>query len=157
MKVLLGFCILGMMIAGAGCARPASTLAATWSYPTASSPTGADWTVGVTSVLVRQGTSIEIDGTAHLPPGSCLKTRLMENNLPVDWWPQDACISPDGATWQMVVPLGRKGAPQALNPQAAYEVQAWWPDQPQETLDRLPFDLTPPPAPQEPTQTVSPQ
>ncbi len=134
--------LLGLILFLPACSRSASTPSGTLPPP----PGPEQWAIMVQSVQVTTNASIEINGEAILPSGGCVQTRLLEDGQPVSWWPQDTCIQPDTRQqWQMVVPLGRKGAPEALNPQVEYEIEAWWPEQPNEIQAHFPFDLQPPP------------
>jgi hypothetical protein len=135
LPILLMLCVILL----AGCKRSLST-------PNGPLPTQsvAPDAVKIGSVKVTQGGSIEVDGKADLPDGACVETMLMENEQAVEWWPKDVCIQPDGGDWQMVVPLGRNGAPQNLNSQNNYEMRAWRPDESAKTLTAFPFELTSP-------------
>ena len=127
------------------CTRPASTQAITLPPP----PGPAQWMIQIERVQVNTGASIEINGSAILAEGGCIQTELLENGQPVAWWPKDTCIQPDTrGTWQMVAPLGRKGAPPTLDSQSEYEIHARWPDHSEAVQTHFPLDIQPPPKPQ---------
>ena len=113
----------------AACTRPASTETITLPAP----PGPEQWMVQIERVEIQAGVSIAVNGSAILPPDGCLRTELLENGQPVEWWPDESCVAPDpSGQWELVVPLGRAGAPNELNPQAEYEVHAWWPEAPEQ-------------------------
>ncbi len=97
--------------------------------------------IQVRAVRVTQGTGVYFQGESTLPAGACLKTEFWAGDQPVTWWPKDVCIEAENNQWEMLVPLGQKGAPSRLDPQAQYELRVWWPQQPTQTLVRFPFDL----------------
>lgn len=163
-RFLAAVLFLAGWLAG-GCTRPASTLPASLpaqvapatptavarSTPTAINPVpptqnapGAD-VVSVRQVQVIQGTAITVTGEARLPAGECVRTELLAGTQPVDWWPGDACIEADAGTWEIVVPLGRRGAPERLDEAIEYKVHAWASSDPQGTGVSFPFDLSGPP------------
>ena len=130
-------CALALFIL-AGCVRPASTAPAT-------TPNQTDL-IRVVGVQVTQGTGVYVTGESNLPEGACVRTSLIEDNTPVSWWPEDVCIESSTGQWEILVPLARRGAPDALREDAQYEIQAWWPDNEAGSTTRFPFDLQGPPA-----------
>ncbi len=119
------------------CTRPAST-------PPFVSTTSNAPRVTVDQVQVNQGTGIYLSGRSTLPNGECIKTELLEDGKKANWWPVDACVTVDTGNWEMLVGLGRQGAPDHLNPGINYEIHAWWPKNPEQVTTRFPFDLTGP-------------
>jgi hypothetical protein len=116
------------------CTRPASSPPVV--YSTSSAPR-----VIIERVQVNQGAGIYVSGRSTLPDGECVQTELLANSKNVDWWPRDVCVAVDAGRWEILTALGRAGAPERLEPGNAYEVHAWWPKEPSETLTRFPFDL----------------
>jgi hypothetical protein len=132
---------LWIILAAPACARPAST--APGVLPSSTGPQPQD--LRITGVRVTAGAGIQVDGSAVLPEGSCIMTSLIENDQPAGWWPTSSCIYSDPyGLWQIIIPLGRRGAPEALDPQAQYEIIAWWTERPEDVQARFPFDFRPP-------------
>jgi hypothetical protein len=139
-KVTLKFLtILFLLAAGllTACTRPASRPA--FVYATDSAPR-----IIIDKVQVNQGTGVYISGRSTLPDGECLKTELLADGKTADWWPREVCVTVDTGQWEMLVALGHKGAPNQLEPGAAYEIRAWWPQNPGQVSARFPFDLNGP-------------
>ncbi len=42
--------------------------------------------------------------------------------------------------WEILVALGKNGAPEHLADNIDYEIHAWWPKKPEETSAHFPFD-----------------
>jgi hypothetical protein len=138
-KLARSFLRLLLVLLLSACSRTASTQTITLPAP----PGPEDWDISIQSVQVIPKTSIEIRGSAVLPLDGCIQTRLVEDDEPVSWWPENTCITPDTRQeWQMVVPLDG-----ALDAAARYEIQAWWPEQPEKIQADFPFDLQSPPTP----------
>lgn len=98
----------------------------------------------IDKVQVNQGEGIYVSGRSTIPDGECVKTELLANAQSVAWWPRDICITVDSGRWEILAGLGRSGAPERLDPGAAYEIHAWWPKKQAETLTRFPFDIKAP-------------
>lgn len=104
--------------------------------------------ITVNSVRVDSGQGIYITGQSSLPKGACVQTELLADQKPQAWWPKDACIEPDDTgSWELLVGLGRNGAPQSLAAGVQYEIRAWWSKNETATSTRFPFDLDGPPSP----------
>src|SRR6266545_3898463 len=113
------------------CNRPASRPAVI--YATSSAPE-----IAIDRVQINQGAGVYILGHSTLPDGECVNTELLSNHKTVDWWPRDVCVTIDSGHWEMLVALGRNGAPARLEPNIAYEIHAWWPKDPSKTSARFP-------------------
>ena len=90
---------------------------------------------------------ISVSGTSTLPDGTCILTSLRTSGQVQGWWPADACATVQKGAWQIVVPLGKEGAPPQLDVSLLYEVHAWQRGQPSTDV-MFPFDLTGPPTPE---------
>ena len=101
----------------------------------------------IQQVSVEQGVKVELTGATTLPEGNCVYTQLLQDGEALGWWPVGKCFPVGSPDWQFSIPLGVEGAPDELDPDAAYCIHIWWPGAPAETLAELDFDLTPPPAP----------
>lgn len=134
---LLLAAVLLASVLEAACTRPASK--PPFVYATSSAPR-----VTVDRVQINQGTGIYFSGRSTLPNGECIKTELLEDGQKANWWPVDACVTVDLGQWEMLVGLGRSGAPDRLDPGKSYELHAWWPKNPEQVTTRFPFDLTGP-------------
>ncbi len=121
----------------AACTRPAS-------IPSIVIATNSTPSITVERVQVDQGAGVFVSGRSNLPNGECLKTELLANKKVVDWWPRDTCIEIDSYQWEMLAALGHNGAPERLDPNAEYEIHAWWPKNPAAVSTRFPFDLNGP-------------
>ena len=130
-----------MAVLASACLRQASRPS---TLPTPSGPR-----VLVEQVRVVDSEGIYVTGQGTLPAGECIQTELRVNGEAASWWPADVCIQPDAGRWEILVPLGRNGAPADLSKDSQYEIRAWWPDQPEEVVSRFPFDLTGPKTPEE--------
>jgi hypothetical protein len=124
------------------CTRPASSppvILVTENVPT----------ITIDSVRVDQGEGIFITGRSSMPEGKCLKTELLINRQSAGWWPRDVCIEMDETgQWELLVALGRNGAPAQMQPGLEYELHAWWPEKPDLVTTRFPFSpLEPTPLP----------
>jgi hypothetical protein len=98
--------------------------------------------ITIQSVRVMPNEGIYVTGTSTLPAGECLKTELLANHDSEVWWPRDLCIEmDDSGIWELLVALGRSGAPQQLEQGRQYEIRAWWPGNPEESMTRFNFDL----------------
>lgn len=144
-----------------GCARQASTAPATFptyktpfDVPLQASPAGAipistaeqsTQQITIDSVQVIQGSGIYVMGTTSLADGECIQTELLADDQPTAWWPLDLCIQVETGLWEILVSLGRRGAPQKLDEEIHYQIHAWWPKAAQETSIFFPFDLGRPP------------
>lgn len=127
-----------MSILFSACTRPASRTVLETSRPTA--PTA--W-VSIQSVTVTAGQGIYVRGESHLPAGECVQTDLQINGDTAQWWPRDVCIQPDGGLWELLVALGKNGAPDQLAADSHCTLRAWWPGQPQTVQANFPFTLQP--------------
>jgi hypothetical protein len=101
--------------------------------------------ISIDSVQVTQGTGVYVHGITDLPDGECIQTNLLADNQPESWWPRDVCIQVETGQWEILVSLGRRGAPTQLDDGIQYEIHAWYPKVGQETLISFPFDLSGPP------------
>jgi len=130
-SVLLVVSVIAAALLGA-CTRPASK-----------SPAGNSLerspVITVNQVQVTQGSGIYVIGHSSLPNDECLQTELLANNQAVDWWP-GVCITADSNQWEILVALGKNGAPEHLADNIDYEIHAWWPKKPEETSAHFPFD-----------------
>ena len=120
------------------CTRQAST--APVAVPSQSAPH-----IGIRRVQVTQGTGIYILGETDLPDGECIQTELLAEKRPEAWWPRDVCIQVESGQWEILVSLGRRGAPVQLDEEIQYEIHAWWLNDAQATSIYFPFDLSGPP------------
>jgi len=85
-------------------------------------------------------------GRSTLPEGTCLQTQLFADGEPEAWWPSKACVPvQDGSAWQIVVPLAKGEAPEALDPGVQYMLRVWQEDLLIEAV--FWFDLAGPPTP----------
>lgn len=117
----------------AACTRPASRAPAI--LATDQAPT-----ITIDSVRVDQGEGIFVTGKSTLPEGKCLKTELLINRQATGWWPRDVCIEMDETgQWELLVALGRNGAPAQMQPGQEYELHAWWPEKPDLVTTRFTF------------------
>ncbi len=121
----------------AACTRPASV-------PPVVNATSSTPSIAVERVQVDQGAGVFVSGRSNLPNGECVKTELLANKKVVEWWPRDTCVEIDSYQWEMLAALGRNGAPERLDPNAEYEIHAWWPKNPAAVSTRFPFDLNGP-------------
>lgn len=135
--LLLWLLLLGTILSA--CTRSVSV--SPLAQPTLTAPPSSSSLVKIDQVKVIDNKGIYISGHSNLPSGECIKTNLLADQKAVDWWPRDVCIQPDAGQWEMLVSLGRNGAPAQLDSKASYELQAWWPKQEKETQTRFPFDL----------------
>jgi len=101
--------------------------------------------ISITSVEVIQGSGIFVLGKAGLADGECIQTELVADNQPEPWWPRDTCIQVAAGQWEILVSLGRRGAPLELSRGVQYQIHAWWPKSAQETSIYFPFDMSGPP------------
>lgn len=101
--------------------------------------------ISIDRVQVTPGTGIYVHGITNLPDGECIQTNLLADNQPELWWPRDVCIQVETGQWEILVSLGRRGAPAQLDDDIHYEIHAWYPKVGQETLISFPFDLSGPP------------
>lgn len=122
------------------CTRNASTSPA--SIQTESAPR-----VIIDRVQVTQGTGIYVTGGGTVPDGGCVKTELLADGAALAWWPRDICVEVGAGRWELLTALGRDGAPEQLDSNVQYEMRAWWPEQPDTSSTRFPFDLEGPPQP----------
>lgn len=85
-------------------------------------PPSASITIEGVEVTTAQ---IAIRGTSTLPDGACVSTELWAEGAPQMWWPRDTSVPVQNGTWQLLVPLGRDGAPPKLDATARYVVRAY--------------------------------
>lgn len=129
-------CLTGSLIAA--CTRMASTAPATL-------PSAGAYTISIVRVRVTQETGMYVQGQTDLPDGKCLITRLLADGENLDWWPGEVCVEVASGEWEILVPLGRRGAPSELDDTVQYEIRAWWSENPQEANTTFPFDVNGPP------------
>ncbi|MGQ0603544.1 MAG: hypothetical protein ACT4QE_17835 [Anaerolineales bacterium] len=86
---------------------------------------------------------LTIKGKTNLRDDVCLRTRLLQDDRPVAWWP-DECFFAFGGRLRVNVPFGKAGVPAALESQARYVFQIEVRDAPA-VRDTLAFDLADPP------------
>ena len=103
--------------------------------------------VTIDQVRVTQGTGVYVSGSASIAEDDCVQTQLLENEQPVEWWPEEICVQAGDGRWELLTALGRDGAPEQLDPTAQYAVRAWSRSQPEATTIQFPFDLEGPPRP----------
>jgi uncharacterized lipoprotein YbaY len=103
--------------------------------------------ISIVSVQIEDQGNIFAGGDTSLPDEACIKTELLADGAAMAWWPRDFCAAASAGKWGILVPLGLNGAPQKLQKGVQYELRAWWPDTPEETLTRFPFDLDGPLSP----------
>jgi hypothetical protein len=128
--------ILTLLVAvlSTACSRSASKAPVLPATPTEAS-------LAIDQVQITQGTGIYLSGRSTIPAGECIRTELLADGKPVDWWPGDVCVEVDVGQWEMLVGLGHDNAPAQLPPGVQYEIHAWWPAQPDTVSTRFPFDL----------------
>ncbi len=136
LRVAVWMLVLPLLILAA-CTRPAS-------IPPVRIATSSTPSITVEQVQVDQGAGVFVSGRSNLPNGECVKTELLADKKVVEWWPRDTCIEIDSYQWEMLVALGRNGAPERLDPNVEYEIHAWWPKNPAAVSTRFPFDLNGP-------------
>jgi hypothetical protein len=130
--------LLAVIILGAGllasCTLPASKPPVV--YMTREAPG-----ITIDRVQVNQGAGIYVAGRSTLPDGECVQTELLADEKVLEWWPREVCVEIASRRWEILAALGRQGAPERLDPNAAYEIHAWNPKAPTNTSTRFPFDL----------------
>ncbi len=139
-KVILKTSLFLFLLAAgllASCTLPASKPSVT--VATRSAPE-----ITIERVQVSQGAGVYVSGRSTLPDGACIKTELLIDGKAADWWPKDVCVTVDAGQWEILAGLGRKGAPERLEPGKEYEIHAWWPEDPNQVSTRFPFDLNGP-------------
>jgi hypothetical protein len=136
LKNLLLFGLGGLLAACAAAPTPGSAPESVPAYALA-----------IQRVSVEQGVKVELTGSTTLPAGNCVYTQLLQNGEALSWWPVGKCFPVSPPDWQFSIPLGAEGAPEELDPDAAYCIHIWWPGAPTETLAEFDFDLAPPPGP----------
>ncbi len=136
LKVLLLFGLGWLLAACAAAPTPGSA-----------SESAPAYALEIQKVSVEQGVKVELTGSTTLPEGNCVYTQLLQNGDALTWWPVGKCFPVSSPDWQFSVPLGAEGAPEELDPEAAYCIHIWWPGAPTETLAEFDFDLAPPPGP----------
>jgi hypothetical protein len=94
--------------------------------PTSMRSPQATW-IRISRVEVTADTGIYVSGATNLANNSCIQTELLADKKPVSWWPKDVCIQVEVGQWEILVSLGRRGAPAQLDPSSHYVLHAWWP------------------------------
>lgn len=103
-------------------------------------PTGSQESITVRQVQVIDGTGIYVTGQSTLADKECVQTELLVDQKPAAWWP-DVCIEVASGQWELLVGLGKNGAPAQLKAGSSYVLHAWWPKQPAQSSTHFPFDL----------------
>jgi hypothetical protein len=134
------FAIFCAAIVLSACVRPAST-------SPAATPSISVLSVSIVRVRISPENGIFVTGTTNLPNGECVKTELLANDAVEPWWPRDVCVQVDSGQWEILVPLGRHGAPARLNADAQYEIRVFWPTDPERVTDNLHFNVNSPEEP----------
>jgi hypothetical protein len=98
--------------------------------------------IRVSRVEITADTGIYIAGATNIANGSCIQTQLLADKQPVTWWPKDVCIQVESGQWEILVSLGRRGAPAQLDTSRHYTLHAWWPGDGGKTI--LDYPITPP-------------
>jgi hypothetical protein len=81
--------------------------------------------------------AIVIAGSSTLAAGTSIVTELLADGSSLSWWPANACTTVGEGGWQIIVPLGKAGAPARLDPIPQYTVRAWYADHP--SIEAVPF------------------
>jgi len=90
--------------------------------------------------------SINVTGTAGLPDGTILHSRLFEEGLPLAWWPTGTDIIVKNSQWIDSVTLEETGQTNKILIGPGYHYEIWQQDDPTNTAGLF-FDLVgPPPA-----------
>jgi hypothetical protein len=97
------------------------------------------------NVQITNGEYLLFSGYSKLPEHTRLQTQLYVNGQPEEWWPADRYVEVSNRQWNITVPLGKDGAPQALSVGSEYVFKVWQKDNPSVSAT-LPFDLNPPPS-----------
>ncbi len=131
--------VLSYLVAGllAGCTRSVSKPSVV--YATSRVPS-----ITIDRVQVNQGAGVYVAGRSTLPDGACVQTELLVDKKVAEWWPRDICVEIAASRWEILAALGRQGAPERLEPDVAYEIHAWYPQNPSEISTRFPFNLNGP-------------
>jgi hypothetical protein len=87
---------------------------------------------------------IKVTGTTNLPDGTCILTRLVDNQEDLSWWPQETCATITSGSWELEVPFGQNNAPDQLDPERSYLLHAWQKDAADNQAEPFPFELAPP-------------
>jgi hypothetical protein len=101
--------------------------------------------IAICTVQAVPSGRLVLRGNSTLPEGTCLHTQLFVDGKGQPWWPTFARARVRGGTWQMVVPLGKGGAPDELDRALPYTLTAWKQGDPS-VQSVFHFDLTGRPA-----------
>jgi hypothetical protein len=107
--------------------------------------TGRPDRIVISGVSVRYRDAIVIKGGSTLPDGSCILTRLLTEDEPVAWWPDQTCAEVRNGGWLLVVELTEEGVSRELSEDVEYVIAAWSKDDPAVEAEPFPLDLQPPP------------
>ena len=118
-----------------GCTRAISTAPVV-------TPTASVRHVSILRVRISPENGIFVSGTSNLPDGECVKTGLLSDGKAESWWPGDQCVQVASGKWEMLVPLGRRGAPATMDPESQYEMRALWAGDPDKVTDSVHFNLS---------------
>lgn len=88
---------------------------------------------------------ISFEGASALPDGSHIRTRLLFEGEPVNWWPSEPSVVRDKG-WNVSVRLGEENAPEELE-EGVYSLEAWEEGKPDEKKVFV-LDLEHSPAPE---------
>jgi len=102
-------------------------------------------TIATERVQVASGSHIAFEGRSSLPGGTCLLTELAADGAAVSWWPAGQCVEVEDGRWEVSVPLGERGAPEALSEEKQYVLRVWARDDPSVQATPFWFDLSGPP------------
>ena len=103
--------------------------------------------IDINHVEVHRGERIIFSGKTSLSTGACIESQLFEDGVPVSWWPSDVCFLITSEEWEFAVLLGEDDGSGKLDDSAQYQLQVWWADAPEETVDEIYFDLAGPQSP----------
>jgi hypothetical protein len=161
---ILLFLVIALLLAGCVRSQPGFELGSTEANPTLANltPTGTPFKgqISIDSVEVDPKSFIRAGGMSALPDGACILTQLLQEYQPVPWWPVDTCANVQMGRWDIQVILRQSGYPEQLDPNAAYNLLAWYRQDPEIEADPFPFDLQGPPTPipaVSPSPTTPPQ
>jgi hypothetical protein len=130
--------MLLVVLALAACSQPLTNAMPT---STGSPDQGGKEKISIDHVAVSED-QIVVLGTSTLPDGDCVYTELFAGEVPLSWWPTDACGQVQQREWELIVPLdGHK-----IDASVDYVIHAYL-EGSDEIAATLAFDTAGPPQP----------
>jgi hypothetical protein len=137
-RVYLISSILLVVLALAACSQPLTNALPT---STGSPDQSEKEKISIDHVTVSE-VQIIVRGTSTLPDGDCVHTELFAGELPLSWWPRDACGQVQQREWELIVPLDGH----QIDASVDYVIKAYL-EGSDEIVATLAFDTDSPPQP----------